>query len=339
MSLIASFTVSDRDVSVDLAVENQATLAIIGPNGSGKSTVLQVLSGLLRADRGTAAVDARILFDQQTWLAPHQRRLALLAQQPRLFPRMTALGNVEFALRARRADRHQAMDWLERVAAGDLAHRRPATLSGGQAQRVAIARALAADPDVLLLDEPLAALDPSVAAEIRHTLRPILAARTTVLVTHEVLDAALLADDLLVMQGGRVVECGTTTTVMSNPRTDFAAQMCGLNLVRGVAAGPDTLASNVGTLTGLGSLRAGQQAVAAFAPAAVGVYRHPPHGSPRNVVPARITRLTPHGQVVRVGTDAFAADLTPGAVAELGLHPDLAVFLAVKAAEIQLYAA
>lgn len=339
MSLSAAFTVTSRDVTVDLRVPTGSTLAIIGANGSGKSTVLQTLAGLLRADRGSAAVGARVLFDERTWLAPHLRRVALLAQQPRLFPRMTVLGNVEFAVRARGTDRHRAIEWLDLVAAADLADRRPATLSGGQAQRVAIARALAAEPDVLLLDEPLAALDPRVAAEIRHTLRPILAARTTVLVTHEVLDAALLADELLVMQGGRVVESGTTSTVMSNPRTDFAAQMCGLNLVRGVASGPDTLQAHVGALSGMGCLPIGAQAVAAFAPAAVGVYRQPPQGSPRNVVPARITRLTPHGQVVRIGTDAFAADLTPGAVAELGLREGLSIFLVVKAAEIRLYEA
>ncbi len=335
MSLRAQFEVPDRGVRVHLEMPAGSTTAIVGPNGSGKSTVLAVLAGLVRAD-GSARLGQRLLFDGDDVLAPHKRRIALLAQHPRLFPTMTARANVEFALRARRAAL-DATPWLDLVSATELADRKPHQLSGGQAQRVAIARALAAEPDLLLLDEPLAALDTAVAAEIRHTLARVLADRSAILVTHEIVDAALLADQMVVMAGGHVVEAGPTASVMRSPRTDFAARLCGLNLVRGVAVGPNALRTDLGVFTGVGTLSPGEPAVAAFAPSAVSVYRHPPHGSPRNVVAATVRTLTPHGQAVRIATDAFAADLTPAAVAELDLGVTSGIYLSVKTTEVRLY--
>lgn len=336
MTLRARFVVAQRDVSVDLDVPSGATTALVGPNGSGKSTVLSVLAGLVRPDHGRAVLDDRVLFDDHFWMPAHKRRIALLAQQPLLFPRMTARQNVEFSLRARKA-RSNADEWLELVAAGDLAQRRPAQLSGGQAQRVAIARALAAEPDLLLLDEPLASLDTTVAAEIRHTLRRVLEQRTALLVTHEVLDAALLADHIVVMDHGRIVESGPAAVILRSPRTAFAAQLCGLNLVAGNSSAPDTILTEAGPVEGMGSLPVGVAAVAAFAPTAVAVHVTPPHGSARNVVAARVVSLAPQGQVVRLATTAFAADVTPASVAALGLRPGQQVYLAVKASEVQLY--
>lgn len=338
MRLTADFVVPERDVAVTLDVPAGSTTAIVGPNGSGKSTVLGVLAGLVDAS-GFARLEDMMLFDRTSSLPPHRRGTSLLSQQPRLFPRMTALDNVEFALRARRAPLSGARDWLRLVAADDLAGRRPSQLSGGQAQRVAIARALAAEPALLLLDEPLAALDTAVAAEIRTTLRDLLAERTALLVTHEILDAALLADEVIVLSGGRILEAGPTAVVLSNPRSDFAAQLCGLNLLRGTATGPDAIATSHGVLKGAGALTPGAPAVAAFAPSAVAVYPQPPHGSPRNLVAATITAITAHAQTVRVTTDAFAADLTPAAVAELRLAPGVRVHLSVKATEVRLYPA
>lgn len=338
MNLSAQFSVPDRGVTVRLDVPAGCTTALIGPNGSGKSTILEVLAGLTTAE-GHARLGTRVLFDSGSFLPPHRRRIALLAQQPRLFPRMTALGNVEFALRARGAPVTDAPRWLQMVAAGSLAQRRPAQLSGGQAQRVALARALAAEPEVLLLDEPLVALDAPVAAEIRQVLREVLKGRTAVIVTHEILDAALLADRVVVMAGGRIVEAGPTSDVMREPRSDFAAQLCGLNLLRGTALGTDRVNTADGTVTGWGSLTPGAAAVACFTPSAVSVFLEQPHGSPRNVFAATVTSLIPHGHVIRVGTDVVSADLTPAAIADLGLRVGSPVFLTVKATEVRLYPA
>ena len=337
MSLQAGFTVEARDVSVELSLPAGSIAALIGPNGSGKSTVLNVLAGLVSADSGTATLNGRVLFDGRRQLPSYKRRIALLAQQPLLFGRMTARQNVEFSLRARKADRSTADSWLRLVAAEDLAKRRPARLSGGQAQRVAIARALAAEPELLLLDEPMAALDAAVAAQIRQTLSAVLAGRTALLVTHEVLDAALLADHLLVMDAGRIVEAGPTAEILRTPRTEFAARMCGLNLLSGIAAGPGVVVTDCGEISGIGELRVGAPAVAAFPPAAVSIYLEQPHGSPRNVVQTSVEALVPHGQVVRVTTGAFAAEVTPAAVAALALRPGAEVFLSVKASEVRLY--
>jgi molybdate transport system ATP-binding protein len=336
MTLHAQFTVPERRVAVDLTVPSGSTTAIIGPNGSGKSTVLQVLAGLVEAS-GSARLGSRVLFDAHTFTPAHRRRIAMLAQQPRLFPRMTALGNVEFALRARGASVREAPQWLHLVAAADIAARRPAQLSGGQAQRVAIARALAADPEVLLLDEPLVALDAPIASEIRHMLAEVLTGRTVVLVTHEILDAALMSDQVVVMVGGDILESGPTSRVMREPRSDFAASMCGLNLLRGVAAGRQQISTDSGMVTGAGSLIIGTQAVACFPPTAVAVYLDPPRGSPRNVFRATVTNVTAHGQVVRVNTDLVSADLTAAAIADLGLRVGTPVFLTVKATEVRLY--
>ena len=170
-------------------------------------------------------------------VAPHRRRIALLAQEPLLFPHLSVLDNVAFGPRSagagRSESRGRAREWLEEVGIGDLADRRPAQLSGGQAQRAAVARALAAEPDLLLLDEPMAALDVAVTPALRQTLRRVLAERTCVVVTHDVLDALLLADRVLVLEGGRVVEQGPTREVLTRPRSAFAARLAGLNLVVG----------------------------------------------------------------------------------------------------------
>src|SRR5690625_4282887 len=195
--------VEQRGVDVDLTVRSGETVAVLGPNGAGKSTVLGLIAGLVRPDRGRALLDGTPLFDldgpgSPVWTPPHARAAALLAQDALLFPHLTVVDNVAFGPRSagwsRTDSREQARRWLDEVDALDLARRRPAQLSGGQAQRVAVARALAATPHVLLLDEPMAALDVTVAPALRQVLRRVLAERTVVLVTHSVLDALLLAD-------------------------------------------------------------------------------------------------------------------------------------------------
>lgn len=341
MSLVAQIRVPERNVEVSLQVPAGSTTAVIGPNGSGKSTMLGAIAGIIDGHAQRIVLDGRTLDGDGVRVPPHRRGTALLAQDPRLFPRMTVLDNVAFPARARglsRRDAHaHALALLRSVEAPDLGPRRPSQLSGGQAQRVALARALAAQPRLLLLDEPLAALDQPVAAAVRHTLAGILAARTSILVTHEILDAALLADHLVVVEGGRVIEQGATAEVMRRPRTAFAARLCGLNLLAGTSRTTGSVDTDAGTVQGMGTLRPGESAAAVFAPASVAVYRQDPGGSPRNMFVRHVIALEPQGGLIRVRTTDLAADLTPAAVAAMALRPGERVVLTVKAAEVELY--
>ncbi|MCW2831013.1 MAG: molybdenum transporter ATP-binding protein [Aeromicrobium sp.] len=348
MSLRADVTVTDRDVQATLEVQHGETVAVLGPNGSGKSTMLAAIAGTLRPDAGRADLDGRVLLDSAdgTWLPPHLRGTALLAQEPLLFPHLSALDNVAFGPRStglgRRDSRDVARRWLDEVGALELADRRPALLSGGQAQRVAVARALAAEPALLLLDEPMAALDVTVVPAIRHVLKRVLRGRTAIIVTHDVLDALLLADRVVIMDGGRVVEAGSTRDVLARPRSTFAAGIAGLNLVRGHVESQAVRGSSGLLVAGLLSetgVPDGAAAVAVFSPSAVSVHVDRPGGSPRNVIAATVRELEPHGSQVRVQTDEISADVTAPVVAELDLMPGTHLFLAVKASEVAIYPA
>lgn len=355
MSLEVHAQVSERDVDAALAVADGETLAVLGPNGSGKSTLLAVAAGLLRPDRGRVVLDGRDLTvvgeGRAVHVPPHDRGTALLGQDPLLFPHLSALDNVAFGARSRGTSRREAREsartWLSRVGVGELSERRPKQLSGGQSQRVAVARALAADPRVLLLDEPMAALDVDVAPAMRQTLRTVLADRTVVLVTHDVLDALLLADRVVVLEGGRVVEEGPASEVLSRPRSAFAARLAGLNLVSGTWTGTEV---RTGTGAGTGVVHgrtadpvpdAGDQVVATFRPHAVAVYRDQVAGSPRNSFAVTVTGLEPLGDLVRVrgavDGQSLAADVTVQSVAELELATGQEVTFTVKATEVAVY--
>jgi molybdate transport system ATP-binding protein len=352
VSLEIDALVPDRDVQVALTVADGETVAVLGPNGSGKSTMLGVVAGLVRPERGRVVLDGRELTVAGEGLPvhvpPHDRRTALLGQDPLLFPHLSALDNVAFGARssgvAKRAARAQAQAWLDDVGVGELSDRRPGRLSGGQAQRVAVARALAAGPELLLLDEPIAALDVDVAPAMRQTLRSVLADRTVVLVTHDVLDALLLADRVVVLEAGRVVEEGPTSEVLSRPRSAFAARLAGLNLVAGTWTGDAVRADDGVLVHGLVSEpgpSAGDRVVATFRPHAVAVYRARVEGSPRNSLTVRITGLEPIGDLVRVraATDghSLAADVTVQSVAALELATGQEVTFTVKATEVAVY--
>ncbi|MCP2259513.1 molybdate transport system ATP-binding protein [Streptoalloteichus tenebrarius] len=343
-------------LSVALRVEPGEVLAVLGPNGSGKSTLLGVLAGLLRPDRGRVVLGGRTLTDagRGAHVPPHRRGVGLLAQQPLLFPHLTAEANVAFGPRARgvprRAAREIARRWLSEVDVLELADRRPAELSGGQAQRVAVARALAAEPDLVLLDEPFAALDVDAAPALRAVLGRVLRAggRTALVVTHDPLDALVLSDRLVVLDAGVVVEAGPTRQVLARPRTAFTARIAGLELVAGVAAPTGLRAPDGAVLAGHREpgLVDGVPAVAVFPPRAVAVHRERPNGSPRNVFPVVLAGLEPRADVVRLRAAAapggpgwaegLSADVTPAAVADLGLEPGLPVWFAVKATEVTL---
>ncbi len=348
MSLRVEARIDERGVDAAFDVAAGETVALLGPNGAGKSTLLAVAAGLLRPDAGRVVLDGQELTGPRTWVAPHARRTALLAQDPLLFPHLTALDNVAFGPRSaglgRARARELATEWLTRVGVGELAGRRPTQVSGGQAQRIAVARALAADPRVLLLDEPMAALDVAVRPALRQTLRTVLADRSAVLVTHDVLDALLLADRVVVLDEGRVVEAGPTTEVLTRPRSAFAARVAGLDMVRGTWRDGAVHGNGV-TITGISDdpPAADEDAVAVFRPSAVAVFREPPGGSPRNALRLVVTDLEPLGDQVRVHAapsrgPALAADVTTLAAAELDLAPGVPVVFTVKASEVAVYA-
>nr|WP_216845738.1 ABC transporter ATP-binding protein [Rathayibacter sp. VKM Ac-2857] len=338
-----------RGFDIALRVEAGTTTAVLGPNGAGKSTLVGLLAGLLRADDGRATLAGVTLFDsaRRLHLPPHRRRIALLAQDPLLFPHLSVLDNVAFGPRSTGSGRSAAVGtartWLEAVDAVDLADRRPAQLSGGQAQRVALARALAPSPELLLLDEPMAALDVSVAPLLRRMLRRVLPGRTTILITHDVLDAYTLADRVVVLHDGRVIENGPTHEVLERPQSPFTAELAALNLLVGTATGTATgtgLRTDDGVeLRAAGTVTPGVRAAAAFRPASVSVSPVSPGAPGANRVRARIRDLERRGDLVRVRAAGIAADLSPAQLAALGAGIGDEVDFVIDPEAIALYPA
>ncbi|SNS27904.1 sulfate/molybdate ABC transporter ATP-binding protein [Rhodococcoides kyotonense] len=353
-SIALAAEITSRDATFELDVDDGEVVAILGPNGAGKSTLLSLVAGLLRPDSGRVKLGTDVVTDTESgkFVPAHARGVATLTQKALLFPHLSAEANVAFAPRSRgvgrRDARRIAREWLTAVDALELADRRPSQLSGGQAQRIAVARALAADPRVLLLDEPMSALDVGTAPAIRRLLRTVLREqrRTALIVTHDLLDALALADTVVVVDSGRIVERGTTTDVLTAPRSTFAARIAGINLLPGHADGSESLHTTWGrTVFGHGDIADGP-AVAVFSPAAVAVHLEPPHASPRNVLPVTIAEMDVHGATVRLrgadnpdGSPGIAADVTPMAVAELDLEPGKQVYFVVKSHEVALHPA
>jgi molybdate transport system ATP-binding protein len=342
LGLQVTAAVAARDFEVSLDVPDGHTVAVLGPNGAGKSTLLSVIAGLLRPDSGRVELDGDVLVDDAVWVPPYRRGISLLAQDPLLFPHLSALDNVAFgprsAGRSTAGAREIARRWLSEVEGADLALHRPARLSGGQAQRVAIARALASDPRVLLLDEPLAALDVAVAPTIRRMLRRVLEGRTAVLVTHEVLDALTLADRVIVLNRGRVVEQGVTSEVLQRPRHPFTAELAGLNLLTGTPI-PDGLVTDEGfRVVGsreTGGSQIGARACAAVRPSAIEIHQDRPESL--NEVRVTVRDLEPRGDLIRVRTEALSADVTPGRAAALELAPGAPLWFAFPASAVAVY--
>jgi len=339
--LVFRARVAARRFEVSLDVPEGTTVAVLGPNGAGKSTLLELVAGLLRPDSGAADWQGTGFFGEGLWLPPHRRGVALLAQEALLFPHLSVLENVAFGPRSagqsRAASRQAARRWLDEVEAGDLADKRPGELSGGQAQRVAIARALAADPALLLLDEPLAALDIAVTPTLRRMLRRVLVGRTAIIVTHEVLDALTLADRVVVLGHGGVVEQGDTREVLERPRHPFTAELAGLNLLLGhvVAGGLETAVGRVAAATGLA---VGTRGGAAVRPSAITVHAREPGVRPGNtVLRVEVSDLEPRGDVIRLRSEALFADLTPARAADLDLVPGSAAWFSFAADDVSLY--
>lgn len=336
------------DLRIDLQVEAGKVVAVLGPNGAGKTTLLKALAGLIPLSEGRVVLDGQVLEDVagDVFVPPERRPVGVVFQDYLLFPHLTALDNVAFGLRchgrSRRAARARAQEWLHRVSLGDRASAKPAELSGGQAQRVALARALALEPRVLLLDEPLSALDAHARVALRRDLRRHLAsfAGIRLLVTHDPLEAMTLADRLVILERGRVVQAGSPAEVTQKPRSAYVADLVGVNLFRGSGSGM------LVTLDGGGALTVSEAVVGAVFvvvhPRAVALYRRPPEGTPRNIWRGQIAGLDVEHTRVRVrivGAIPVVAEVTAAAVAELHLDRGGDVWVSIKATEITAFPA
>lgn len=333
-------------LDIELEIPPGRTAALLGPNGAGKSTAVAALAGILPLEAGHISLGGAVLDDpaRDRFVPVERRRLGIVFQDYALFPHLSALDNVAFGLRGHGADRatarREAGRWLERLELGSLADRRPGDLSGGQAQRVALARALAVDPDLLLLDEPLAALDVTTRAQLRRVLAEHLAAHRgpRLLITHDPAEAFLLADTISVIEAGRITQTGTADDIRRHPVTPYAADLAGINLMAGVVAdGSLTLENGHRVAVADRSVRG--PILATVHPRAIALYDAEPHGSPRNAWPTVITALEPVGDRVRVQLGApvaLTAEITRAAAAGLRLAPAVSVWIAIKASEINL---
>ena len=337
---------SRLDLDTAFTVEAGEVVALLGPNGSGKSTTLRALVGLLPLAGGRIVLDGTVLDDpaQHVKIPPEKRPIGLMFQDYLLFPHLSTLENVAFGLRAKGTDKKAARDkasqTLARLGLEGLAEAKPGSMSGGQQQRVAMARALVTDPRLLLLDEPLAALDVSTKTDVRRLLREVLrqSNAANVLVTHDLLDAVALGDRMIVIQDGEVVQTGTPAEVTARPRSRYVADLVGVNLLRGTAHGTMLDVDGGGKLTCAES--ATGPVIAVIAPSAVSVSRQRPEGSDENTWPGQISAVDLMGDRVRVRTEglpAITAEVPPAAVDQLKLDDGGELWACVSPAAITVY--
>ena len=350
MSLEASVTLSLGPLDLDMALEiNEGeVVALLGPNGAGKTTLLRAIAGLIAFRSGRVLLDGAVLEDTSTrrYVPTERRSIGFVFQDYLLFPHLNVLDNVAFGLRSRGASPQAAVDsaqrWLEQVGLQSYARSKPSELSGGQRQRVALARALAPNPRLLLLDEPLAALDVTTRAEVRRDLKRHLDsfAGIRLVVTHDPLEAMALTDRLVVMERGHLVQTGTPAEVTERPRSQYVADLVGVNLLRGDAErGSVRLAS--GLTVAVAAAETGE-VFAVVHPRAVAIHRSHPEGSPRNVWPGRASSIELLGNRVRVRIDGdvpLVAEVTPAALRDLHLVEGGDVWLSFKATDVGVYPA
>jgi len=339
--------VGDLDLDVEITAPGGAVTAVLGPNGAGKTTLLRAIAGSISMDRGSITLGDTVLDrPPDVFVTPEHRNVGIVHQDYLLFPHLSALDNVAFGPRSRghstRDARARATELLEQVGVSAHARSKPRALSGGQAQRVALARALATEPAALLLDEPLAALDAGTRIEVRRDLRRYLAdfAGPTLLVTHDPVDALALADNVVILEAGRITQTGTIAEVTSRPRTRYVADLIGTNLLRGTAVGSAVDVGD-GFVVTVADPHEGPVFLT-VPPSAVALHRERPGGSPRNQWLATVARFDLLGDRVRVCLATpvgLVAEITPSAAAELDLGEGDPVWASVKATEISAYPA
>lgn len=368
-------TIAERGWKVDAELRPGLVTAVVGHNGAGKSTLAQVIAGTLRLDQGSARIGERVVDDAATFVPARRRGVAMVSQAPRIFTHMSVLANVAFPLRVRGVGRAEAraaaLEQLRAVGIDDLAHKRASDLSGGQAARVAIARALVFRPEVLILDEPTAALDVEATAQVSSVLRQRLtgAGITTLLVSHDIAEVLALASHMIVMGDGRVVEEGEPARVLASPQSVFAARLAGLNILSGpIVTRPGMVGVSVGEgelwaadLSGFDSADAGRvDAVAGdaaddvasggsgqggrvaltFPPEAVALSREESHASPRSVLPGVVAGIDVNGSLVSVRVTlaegvSVTARVTASAWADLDLGVGDRLWASVKATQVR----
>lgn len=355
MSLRAHVKCRRADLLLDVEIEVDAgqTIALLGPNGAGKSTLIAALAGLV------PLVGGEVVVDDEVWerptdgirLTPQQRSVGVMFQDLLLFPALSVAGNVAYGLRAqgagRRAARAAALEIMQRFDIMDLADRKPAQLSGGQAQRVALARALAVAPAILLLDEPTSALDVENRAAARRLLKQTLNdfPGVKIIVTHDPIEAMVLAERLVVMEHGHVTQKGTTEDIRRRPRSSYVASLSGLNLLEGRVSRGDGhtsfTGSGGGTLTiASNEIGHGADALAAVSPRAITISVNATATSARNVLEGPIETIDLIGDRARIGLGSqprLVAEITAEAVVALGLREGTRVWASIKATEIDVY--
>ena len=336
-------------LDAEFAIEADETTVVVGPNGAGKTTLLRALAGLRPIDKGYIRVDGVVLDDpdERVFLAPEQRPIGMVFQDGLLFPTLDARANIAFGLRARGAKKSDAervaSDWLARVGLTQVAQRKPRALSGGEAQRVALARALAPAPRVLLLDEPLSALDAVTRVDMRRTLRDHLGAYhgVRVMVTHDPLEALTLGDRIVVLEDGRVTQTGTPDEIRARPASAYVALLLGTNVVRGACESTEVFRTEAGVALSIAIDQIVEgAAVAVVEPSAITLFTEQPHMSARNTWETVVTDVDHEPARVRVRLGAptpLLADVTHAAAAELSLEPGARVWCAVKATAIAVH--
>ena len=350
MKLRANIAVKLGSLELDVRIEagEDEVIAVLGPNGAGKTTLLRAMAGLIPLDRGRVELDGLVLEDTVTgaYVPTERRPIGVVFQDYLLFPHLSVLANVAFGLRSRGMGRRdssaKALEWLGRVGLESYADALPGALSGGQRQRVALVRALATEPRLLLLDEPLSALDASARADVRRDIRKHLATfkGTRLIVTHDPLEAVALADRLVVIEKGTIVQSGTPAEVTERPRTPYIADLVGVNLFRGSAADGEVRLAGGGAVSV--SSREQGDVFAVIHPRSVVVHRTRPEGSSRNVWRGRADGIELVGDRARLrveGEMPLVAEITPGAVSELRLAEGGEVWVSVKATEVAIYPA
>ena len=367
--------IAERGWKVDAELRPGLVTAVVGHNGAGKSTLAQVIAGTLRVDSGTVSIGERVVDDAVTFVPARRRGVAMVSQAPRIFTHMSVLANVAFPLRVRGVGRAQAreaaLEQLRAVGIDDLAHKRASDLSGGQAARVAIARALVFRPEVLILDEPTAALDVEATTQVSSVLRQRLtgAGITTLLVSHDIAEVLALASHMIVMGDGRVVEEGEPARVLASPSSVFAARLAGLNIVAGpivtrpgmvgVSVGEaelwaadlsgfdsadagrvDTVAGDAADDVASGGSNQGGRVALTFPPEVVALAREESHASPRSVLPGVVAGIDVDGSLVSVRVAlaegvSVTSRVTASAWAELGLGVGDSLWASVKATQVR----
>ena len=335
----------DFALDVELKIAACRTVALLGPNGAGKSSVVAALAGLLPIRRGRIELGSRPLDDPGAGLfvPPEERRIGVVFQDHVLFPHLTVRQNVAFGLESRGvrgADaRNRALEWLERLDLRELAERRPRELSGGQSQRVALARALITEPELLLLDEPLAALDVTTRARLRRVLTEHLALfpGPRLLITHDPTEASLLADEIHVIEGGRIVQTGTAEEIRLRPRTAYVADLAGSNLLTGTA--DRGVVSSGDVRLRVADTRISGEVLVTIHPRAIALHLSRPEGSPRNSWQTRVTWVEESGERVRLSVgdpQPLTVEVTPEACRALGIERGTSLWLSIKATEIHV---